>query len=83
METRISDYESWQRKQDRMAQQYTTLTLYLPRGETKVNGIPVMIHNGWVNVWAWVDPITEYEQHIARNGGYFETRRREWRGQTV
>ena len=45
-----------------------------------VNRIPVTLTNAWLNIWSWTDPITPYEQQIARNGGYYRMRDNQQRG---
>jgi hypothetical protein len=62
------------------AVQYTTLTAYGAPAEPEVNGTPVTVGIAWINIFAAFCPVTPYDHYIARNGGYFETTRRERQG---
>ena len=52
----------WQSK----AAQYTTMMVYYPPSEIKVNGYGVRYINGLYNFWAWVAPISPYTQYLRR-----------------
>lgn len=76
----LGTIEQGYKRLERKEVQYTTLTVDMGRQEVKVDGQPVSIRNGWLNVWAWVDPVTPYQCQVSRHGGYFQMRNNHWRG---
>ena len=74
---------NWRDRQDSNYDHRETIYCEAPRAECSVNRIPVKVTNSWLNIWAWVDPITPYEHQIARNGGYYQMRDNQQRGMLI
>jgi hypothetical protein len=70
-------------RDERKHAELETIYIEAKREPCSVNGVPVTVGIAWINIYAAFCPVTPFDHYIARNGGYFETRRRERTGATV